>query len=469
MVKNRLYTAALVILLLSIPLTLLAGMLIPSQYGDTFCGELYDKAERLRNAEGSRIVVIGGSAVAFGIDSALMERELPDYTVVNFGLYAALGTRIMLDLALPELRESDIVIVMPEQNEEALSMYFGAESFLEAADGNPALLENVPLELAAPLLSQVPYFSMGKIRNAITADFPEPAGIYAKSSFNRYGDVESDLNGYNIMEGGYDVNTPVLFSETVLDSDFADYLNVFAENAPSEVWYHFPPMNALAVDGDVDSYAEYLRSKIQFPLAGDPNDAVMDAGWFYDTNFHLNSSGRTVFTRLLVRDIKAMLGDSSKTDIDIPSMPDYMDTEEYYGTDSDSVYFTFETEDGAAILTGLTDDGLARTSLTVPTHIDGYPVTRLQACVFAGDTVLESVTIQSNIRLIEDGAFDGCSSLEGIYLESEDPSSCTVGEELLKGTDSVIYVPENALGAYKSHYIWSRLASSLYDFSHFNQ
>lgn len=109
--------AAVLALLLLLPLVLcLFAFALPCQYGDTFLGELKYKAARLRETEGARIVTVGGSAVAFGQVSGLIEAELPAYSAVNFGMYAALGTEVMLDLSLPYIREGDIVILSPEQN-----------------------------------------------------------------------------------------------------------------------------------------------------------------------------------------------------------------------------------------------------------------------------------------------------------------------------------------------------------------
>ena len=65
-------------------------------------------------------VVAGGSGAAFDLNSELLQQELPDYEVVNFGLYAGLGTTVMLDLCLPELREGDILIFEVELNAQTL-------------------------------------------------------------------------------------------------------------------------------------------------------------------------------------------------------------------------------------------------------------------------------------------------------------------------------------------------------------
>ena len=105
MKKNFLTWLAAALALLALPAVLLGwGFLLPAQYGDTFMGELKYKVRYLDEAPGPRIVLVGGSGVAFGVDSALMERELPGYTVVNFGMYAALGTTVMLELSQELIR-----------------------------------------------------------------------------------------------------------------------------------------------------------------------------------------------------------------------------------------------------------------------------------------------------------------------------------------------------------------------------
>ncbi len=124
-------------------------------------------------------------------------------------------------------------------------------------------------------------------------------------------------------------------------------------------------MNALAVanEDQLNAYAAHLQQVITAPLAGDPRACVMESGWFYDTNFHLNTAGRTVFTRQLIRDIKAMLGDTTATEIALPAMPEpAANTAAGSGSSTDVAYFTM-AEDGSVTVNAA---GRARRSLTVP-------------------------------------------------------------------------------------------------------
>lgn len=81
----------------------IVGFATPPQCSATYYAVLGDMYTRLKNTDGKKIVIIGTSSVAFGVDSALMESELAlageNYSVVNFGLYGALGTKVMLDLS----------------------------------------------------------------------------------------------------------------------------------------------------------------------------------------------------------------------------------------------------------------------------------------------------------------------------------------------------------------------------------
>ena len=123
----------------------IVAVLAPPVYSNTFVGVLDEKVDRLATVEGKKVVVIGGSSVAFGLDSALMEEHL-GMPVVNFGLYAAIGTKAMLDLSLPHIGEGDIVVLAPETDAQTLSLYFHGGNMWKAVDDAPSLLLHLPSE-----------------------------------------------------------------------------------------------------------------------------------------------------------------------------------------------------------------------------------------------------------------------------------------------------------------------------------
>ncbi len=447
------------VLLLSVPATLLAwGFGLPEQFGDTFLGELKEKTRLLSQTEGKRIVLVGGSSLAFGVDSALIERELPEYRVVNFGMYAALGTTVMLDLSEPLIREGDIVILLPEQQRQTLSGFFDPAIAWQGLDGAYDLLSSLPGEKLARLAGAFPEFAGEKWAYFLTETRPEPQGVYRKSVFNEYGDAVSPLCGANRMPGGYEVDTPIEFDPAMLTEEFvrqvAGYRRAL-EARGAQVWYGFCPMNALAAQTQgIEDFCQAVTEEMHLPILGDPRDSILPAGWFFDTNFHLNSSGKTVYTRLLVRNIKAMLGDSSPTQIALPAMPP-LDQTLLEGDNTDAECFTYTEDASGLTVTGLTPEGQTRQTLTVPASWEGKPVVAIAAGAFSQAEVLERVTVQGNIRAIGDGAFSGCGALGEIRLTALDPGTCRVGQDLLEGTSARILVTEKALPDYKTNYFWS--------------
>lgn len=454
-------------LLLSLPGTLLVwGFALPAQYGDTFLGELKDKVKLLEETPGPRMILVGGSGVAFGVDSALLERELPGYSAVNFGMYAALGTTVMLDLSQALIREGDIVILIPEQQEQALSDWFDPAVMWQGLDGAFDLVRFLPKDKLERLAGAFPSFAGQKLAYILQGRPPQPQGVYRRSSFNGKGDMDSPLCARNEMPGGFDAGTPIRFAPDMVAADFAQRVRDYAcaaREAGAVVWYAPCPMNASAVEDaqNIDGFYADLQEKLGIPLIGDPHDFILEAGWFYDTNFHLNSSGKTVYTRALIRAVKAMLGDSSPTDIRLPEMPEPAGKGSWAGDDQDGACFTYEERAGALTVTGLTETGMGRTSLTVPSAWEGKPVTAIGPDAFAGAKSLREITIQPNIGTIIDGAFRGCAALERIVIQSEVPSDCRVGQGLLDGTAAKIFVPREALSGYRTDYFWSIYGGSI--------
>lgn len=454
--------ACLVLLLAAPAMLCVFAFCLPSQYGQTFLGELKNKVETLENAPGNRIVVVGGSGVAFGQRSDLLERELPGYEVVNFGMYAGLGSTVMLDLAEDYLREGDIVIFSPEQSEQTLSMYFSPESMWQAADGRFDLLAGLSSESLGAMVGQLPYFAADKYQYFRNGSAPDPDGIYRREAFNADGDIADPQRMQNIMAGGYDPDMMINFSSELPSEEFTAYINAFAKvcrDRGIRFFYRFCPMNALAVTGEgwqqVDGYFEHLQQVLDCEFLGSPRESILDARWFYDTNFHLNSAGAVVNTAAMAAEVKAALGDTTPVAIDLPEMPGFADVTAVSGDNSHAGYFLYKVSGNTARIVGLTAEGVLQESLILPVTHEGVPVMEFDLAVFAGNTVIREIVIQKNITRVINGSFDGCTALERLVVQNTTPESCVVGTGLLEGTDSLVYVPQESFSAYQINYFWS--------------
>jgi hypothetical protein len=466
--QNRLFILCSLLLFAVVPIALsVAGLSSEPIYDSTYLGELSKKTERLDSLNDKRLVVIGGSGVAFSINSPLLKQEFPLYEPVNFGLYAGLGSQAMMELALPSLHKDDLVILSFEQENQALSTYFNPTLMWEALDGHFALAERLNGAEKKALLSAYPSFASSKARH------PEkfvPQGIYAQTSFNVYGDIETPLADYNHLSGLYDVNMPLSFEEDVISNSFVDAMNSFAQAANQKgasVYYRFPAMNskALVAGSNVDSYFDFLQNKLHFRILGDPHKALMDPEWFYDTNFHCNQAGAVVNTVNLIKELKAERDIATATSIALPSKPLVPSSGTEVGDDRDARYFLAEEKDGGFAAISLTDEGKQQEELIVPSTIDSHAITQLSSTTFAGDTAIKKITIPSSLRTIEDAAFSGCDNLEKIVLTSSKPSSYSIGHHLLDGTKANLYVPSASLDAYLSDYFFATYSGRIFPIS----
>ena len=421
---RRIVATALAVILAEQVFFLICGFGLPVQFGDTFMGELKSKYERLKETSGKRIVLVGGSGVAFDCDSALMDDFFPSYEIVNFGMYAGLGTKAVMDLSENYIHEGDIVILSPEQSEQTFSDYFNGEYMWQATDGAFGMLRDLKSENFEAMLGNFPRFALEKLNYVMKGQKPQTDSIYQKKSFNTYGDIELDTCRENILPNGYDVNQKVRFTEDVVQPEFMDYMNDWAkrlEKKGAVVWYRYCPINKLSVEDmdDLAAYDVFLRQKLDFPVIGNPENSLMEAEWFFDTNFHLNQPGKEVNTVQLIRDMKAMLGDDRAVTVELPEKPHRtwgeVSTETRIWTAKDS-----ETYQGE-----------------------------------------ETIVIPENVTQIEDYAFSNCAGLKQIVLEQKNPSKCIVGQHLLDGTGAEILVPQMSVDSYKRNYFWSVYAGRI--------
>ena len=461
--------AACLLVILSVPGALgVFAFARPVQYDQTYLAGLQDKWDALSTAPGPRIVIAGGSGAAFGVRCDLLEQELPGYSAVNFGLYAGLGTTVTLELIRPLLRPGDVVVFTPEQSGQTLSDFFHAPSMWQAADGRPELLSALDGRRWGPMAGAFPAFAGDKARLCRDKAAPAGEGVYARSSFNAWGDMDCPGRERNVMAGGFDPNLPISFDPELPGEDFFDAVNAFArwcrENGVA-LYYRFCPMNAAALrDGELErlgSYAEALEARLDCPVLGDPTRAVLNAGWFFDTNFHLNASGAVVNTAILAGELKAALDVPGPVDIPLPELPPMAGAGTPEGDNRDGDCFLYEDAGDGLRLTGLTAEGADRESLTLPVSHGGAPVVGLERSVFARNTCIREIVVQGNLRGLEDGSFDGCTALERLVLAQPAPEKCAVGPGLLDGTDALMYVPAGRLSAYATNYFWAVHADRL--------
>ncbi len=462
--------AALLVILMPIALIFGITVLTVPQYSNTFVGVLDEKVDRLRSIDGEKIVVVGGSSVAFGLDSELLS-EYTGMPVVNFGLYAALGTKVMLDLSRSGIGRGDVVIIAPEVSAQTMSMYFSTETTLQAIDDDYSLLRYMDIDNIPSLLSGMFRHVGNKVKLALSGK-PDPEGVYNSKSFNEYGDVSYERPS-NVMELYYDPNTPIVLDDSIISEDFIDYLNdyiAYCRLVGAEVYFSFSPMNALAVSkhytqDELRAFERMLGEKISCDIISYVDDYILDAGYFFDSNFHLNDTGvryrtlRLATDILIAEEIPNLLLDTYP---EAPALRDGLIMLEGEGADANEAYFTYEAlPNGNYMITGLTDLGKTMTELTLPLGVrlgdsdNLIAVTTVGEGAFSGGVVQKlTVTADSRLKQFMNGAFSGAGTLTRVDLYIEAADSVLPPADF-RGTASGFELHVSSESSYRTDYFWS--------------
>lgn len=451
--------AALLFLLALLPgMLLTAARSLPKVYQDSYYAELPVLVRRMDEVRGRRIIIIGGSSVAFGIDAPRMEQYLSekgfDYAVCPLGLYAAVGTSAMLSLSEGALREGDVVILAFEPASDALTAYFGATAFLKCAEGATSLFWRLNGDQRARVIGNAVPFLQEKYAVVRSGQLPRAEGVYAKSAFDERGNM-TYLRSGNTLALGYDTASPIALSELTIDAAFAAQVNAYCQSAAKKgacVFMSFSPMNKSAVTGDASAYFALCNETFDCPIISNPLDYMLDSGWFYDSNFHLNTAGAELRTYLLARDILAQLGCYESLSDELPVMPVPVAAELTDVADSGDYVFEAAENGQAYVIAGLTEQGIARETLRLPSSYQGKPVVALRADALRQAANLVEIHVSDNIAALPDGLLDECAALRRLVLEHTS-APCVITAHSLDGMkDLQILVPASAYPWYRDGY-----------------
>lgn len=446
------------------------GFLLPPQFDMTFLGELSPKVERLYSVDEPKIVIIGGSSVPFGVDSKLME-EVLGMPVVNFGLYATLGTKMMLDLSRGAINEGDIIVIAPETDAQTYSLYFNSEAAWQACDSDFSLLFKISGDNATAMLGGFWKYTVQKTKYFFAKGHLNPEGVYNKASFDEYGNIVYE-RPYNQMTLGYDTSLVIKYSSEIISGDFVEYVNDYVEYAKSKgarVLFSFAPSNEDALDPEttlesLEEFTDFIKMNFKAELISDPNNYIYRSGYFYDSNFHMNDAGMVVHTANLANDIANALGKELLKEIEIPDVPEKPDIPDVYDYDENEKYFVFdEIYSGGNVagyaVKGLSELGKAQSTLTTPKAYNGKLVASIRENAFNGAENLSELFVTENINQINDGAFKNTPKLKTIHILAKDPNMTTVNNlsgGLTEGMadDAYFYVASSSYSEFSANYFW---------------
>ena len=278
-----------------------------------------DKIALVRTQASPRVIFIGGSSVAFGIDSGLIATRLGMHPV-NTGLHAGFGLDFFLDTVEPWVRAGDVVVLAPEY--EAFTEYFHAdpETFAHFIETDGSLMSTLSWRQIRAVLDRGYALHLKKVlRVAMGTPAPSrdlPVGLYSRSGFNANGDFLAHHGQPS------SVVPPARKSAWFVFKDNKDetravaaihYLNRFATNCRSKgvrVFLAHPPFYDRVFKQsreDISRLDELLQRTLDIPMLDKPEDSALPLELFYDTYYHLTADGKRIHSEALASRLQTAL------------------------------------------------------------------------------------------------------------------------------------------------------------------
>lgn len=286
---------------------------------NNYLAAVLDKDRLLRNTPSPKIMLVGGSNLAFGVDSRALQDSLGLH-VANVGLYAKLGLRYMLAQAKPYIHRGDVVLIVPEYDQ-----FYG--NFSEGDQTLNTALLYAPSDRIGDFVRSYSVIDVvlrprverarRSFQQALADAFgmrekyfpPDTNPVYNRRSFNEYGDAISHLRRKGMNPDSIFVK-PLPPGRTFNKRTIADLNSVaqVARNRGAHAYFLFPSyidrsynINVAAID----TLQGTLRRGMRIPILGSPRDFVYPAKLFFDTRYHLTAEGRQVRTTEMIRILRA--------------------------------------------------------------------------------------------------------------------------------------------------------------------
>ena len=273
-------------------------------FEDTYESVVQRKYEKLKNIEGPKIVIIGGSNAAFGINTPLLE-QATGYPVANMGMHAGFGKLFMTEVAKDHIGEGDIVILAYEYrvNSDDFEELGDVDLIMTGIDNKLEMYRTIPLKSFPLILGNVlPY-----LQNKLHKDYAE-TGIYSSASFDEQGNLilkrEKVIMNYDNPEGsvqGWRMSNP---------EDKQEYLKEFREFVEARgasVYFSAPVLLDKAYAGtseQLQTYTAELVAATGIPAISNPKDYLFPLEDMFDTEYHCNDNGERKRTELLINDLR---------------------------------------------------------------------------------------------------------------------------------------------------------------------
>jgi hypothetical protein len=299
---------------------LMAAILFVVPDGNDYAEVTLDKHARLATAKGPKIVFVGGSNLAYGLDSPSVERAL-GREVANMGMNAYLGLNFVLEEVAGALKPGDTVVLSLENE------MFRVQRDFDAADGRgtdvfmmvktrPASWAYVPETAQRRVIAALPEVVQRKTQRVL-GDLVrfgrEPKlmdRIETRAAFNSYGDLVSHIGVHwpEPLGPGTDL------AACPLDARIAPLLRAFRDRFEKQqvrVLLLPPPVPKGYFEAQraaIEATKRAIDEGVPGLRIADPSRYIFPESCFFDDIHHLTGECRLERTKLVIEDLQSALG-----------------------------------------------------------------------------------------------------------------------------------------------------------------
>lgn len=288
------------------------GQAIPYQSDQSFFAVFRDKYQRNIDRTKPGIIFVGGSNLAFGLDTKKVS-EAFDKPALNFGFHAGLKRDFYFNALKKSILKGDVIVLVFEYSayiEDPMS----EDITWQTVDNSPELIKCIPSSNYFNLYRYYPIYLLKKLSDVVLHPHKVPSDVaYAYDSFNEYGDnvLERHKNLRTPEEIGKDayirINKDIISDESVASlSEFREY----CESIGAKVYASCPSVDKFAVkeiENNGKDFKSVYEEKTGIKMISEPRNYILDTDLFFDTDYHLNLDGVEIRTQMLINDLKKVL------------------------------------------------------------------------------------------------------------------------------------------------------------------
>ena len=269
------------------------------------------KHQRLIGPGSRRLIFVGGSNVAFGIDSATLEAGTGRHTI-NLGLHGGIGLQFMLNEAARGVRSGDVVVLIPEYEQFYGDLLNGSLETVQVVQYHWSALQYVSswgqwqnfVRNALAVNSRAVFARIDRLKSRVrgNADVERAEDpIYHSRAFDEYGDVVAHLHENSKPESVAALALPI---EGRLNERAFASIARFARTVERRGAMLLVSHPAVTRRYWTINRAQILEVENRLAALGTMSplhENIFDDERFFDTPYHLNRHGREARTTQLSR------------------------------------------------------------------------------------------------------------------------------------------------------------------------